>query len=166
MAVVAFAVTPADAFAHHRPDHDKGQQPPASDVDGDGISDTSDNCRYTYNPDQSDSDANGLGDACQAPPTDFDGDGVMDGSDNCYGTPNPDQVDSDGDGNGDACDQRPLLADDDYDVDGVPDSYDNCRSVPNPDQKDSDWDGIGDPCDTWPGGPGNIWCRIDPRACS
>ncbi len=36
----------------------------SSDSDGDGISDASDNCVYTYNPDQADCDGDGIGDAC------------------------------------------------------------------------------------------------------
>ena len=35
------------------------------DLDGDGICNDADNCRDTYNPDQADSDGNGIGDACQ-----------------------------------------------------------------------------------------------------
>lgn len=35
------------------------------DLDGDGICNNVDNCRNTYNPDQADSDGNGIGDACQ-----------------------------------------------------------------------------------------------------
>ena len=37
------------------------------DMDNDGIADDVDNCPETYNPDQSDSDGNGLGDACDQP---------------------------------------------------------------------------------------------------
>lgn len=37
----------------------------AGDLDGDGICNDVDNCRNTYNPDQADSDGNGIGDACQ-----------------------------------------------------------------------------------------------------
>ncbi len=37
---------------------------PDSDVDGDGVPDAQDNCPQVSNPDQSDSDANGVGDAC------------------------------------------------------------------------------------------------------
>lgn len=36
------------------------------DLDGDGICNNVDNCRNTYNPDQADSDGNGVGDACQS----------------------------------------------------------------------------------------------------
>ena len=35
------------------------------DLDGDDICNEIDNCRNTYNPDQADSDGNGIGDACQ-----------------------------------------------------------------------------------------------------
>ncbi len=39
------------------------------DSDGDGVSDATDNCINTFNPDQADADGNGVGDACQVPPT-------------------------------------------------------------------------------------------------
>jgi len=35
------------------------------DVDGDGIPDSSDNCPLVYNPDQADSNHDGVGDACE-----------------------------------------------------------------------------------------------------
>ena len=57
------------------------------DSDGDGIADTADNCRLTYNPDQADRDRDGVGDAC----------------DNCPLLANGNQTDTDGDGQGDAC---------------------------------------------------------------
>lgn len=109
VALASVAMMSTDAFAHHRPDHGKGTQPPVSDMDGDGIVDGSDNCPDNHNPDQADSDGNGVGDACTP---DYDGDGISDWSDNCYYTPNPDQSDIDGDGTGDACDPRPLVDDD------------------------------------------------------
>ena len=37
---------------------------PIKDADKDGIPDTMDNCPNVYNPDQKDSNANGVGDAC------------------------------------------------------------------------------------------------------
>ena len=85
-------------------------QPPVSDDiivahdrDSDGIVDTEDNCHFT-NPDQKDSDGDGLGDACDPDFIDTDNDGVVDTKDNCEIKFNPDQKDSDGDGLGDACD--------------------------------------------------------------
>lgn len=74
----------------------------SDDIDGDGIPDSEDNCPDTYNPDQTDSDGDGVGDACDDG-EDTDGDGIPDSEDNCPTTWNPGQEDSDGDGIGDAC---------------------------------------------------------------
>ena len=70
------------------------------DSDGDAISNADDNCPDTYNPDQSDTDLDGDGDACDP---DADDDGLLNEQDNCVLTVNPDQADSDNDGWGDAC---------------------------------------------------------------
>lgn len=110
------------------------------DADGDGVPDQWDNCINTPNPDQSDDDGDGEGDACESD-ADTDGDGVRDPDDNCVTTPNPGQGDYDGDGEGDACD-------DDIDGDGIPNDPDNCPLIPNPDQTDTDGDGVGDVCDS------------------
>jgi hypothetical protein len=74
------------------------------DTDGDGVRDVSDNCAAVANPDQTDTDGDGQGDACDA---DDDNDGLADGSDNCVLVPNPDQSNTDGDAHGDACDPTP-----------------------------------------------------------
>ncbi|TNE92827.1 MAG: carboxypeptidase regulatory-like domain-containing protein [Deltaproteobacteria bacterium] len=71
------------------------------DTDDDGTDDEDDNCVGVPNPDQTDTDGDGLGDACDG---DDDGDGTGDDDDNCD-VYNPDQADWDGDGIGDACDE-------------------------------------------------------------
>jgi hypothetical protein len=107
------------------------------DLDGDGVKDSQDNCIETPNPDQKDTDGDGIGDVCDE---DIDGDGVPNTRDNCPLIPNRDQKDTDNDGKGDVCDE-------DIDGDGVPNDRDNCPNNYNPDQADADRDGIGDACD-------------------
>jgi hypothetical protein len=71
------------------------------DTDGDGVDDSHDNCPTVANPDQKDTDGDGIGDACDK---DIDNDGILNGQDNCPTVANRDQHDDDGDGIGDACD--------------------------------------------------------------
>jgi Thrombospondin type 3 repeat len=71
------------------------------DTDGDGIDDSHDNCPSVQNPDQKDTDGDGIGDVCDK---DTDNDGILNGQDNCPTVANRDQHDDDGDGIGDACD--------------------------------------------------------------
>ena len=122
----------------------------APDEDGDGIADSEDNCPAIANASQADSDADGLGNACDATPNgDDDADGVDDLTDNCPGLANPDQADTDGDRLGDACDPTPNG---DRDGDGVDDLLDNCPDMANGSQTDTDTDGLGDACDPTPNG--------------
>ena len=114
------------------------------DRDRDGILNSSDNCPSVFNPDQVDTDKDGIGDACDTVNDDPDGDGIANVVDNCDNTPNPDQKDTDLDGIGDACDTNTII---DTDRDGVPDSRDNCPTVSNPTQADFNNNGIGDACD-------------------
>jgi uncharacterized repeat protein (TIGR01451 family) len=118
--------------------------PPPPDADGDGVSDDVDNCVDIANTDQTDTDGDGIGDACAPapPPPDADGDGVSDDVDNCPDIANADQLDTDGDGIGDACAPPPPLPD--ADGDGVSDDIDNCVNDANADQTDTD--GVGDAC--------------------
>jgi len=67
----------------------------ATDMDGDGVPDSSDNCPTVYNPDQANEDGDRFGDACDpcppfpdmVPPTDSDNDGVSDACDPRPSTP-------------------------------------------------------------------------------
>ncbi len=85
------------------------------DADGDGKSDTADNCPFAANRDQLDGDGDGVGNAC----------------DNCAAASNFNQLDTDGDGQGDSCDA-------DIDGDGVLNAADNCPAIPNHDQLRTD----------------------------
>jgi choice-of-anchor B domain-containing protein len=76
-----------------------------TDTDNDGVENTVDNCPETSNPNQADTDGDGIGDVCD----DFfdsDNDGIRDNEDNCPLITNPDQSDADNDGIGDACDAQ------------------------------------------------------------
>lgn len=80
---------------------DGNPTPVNTDMDGDGIANSIDNCESVANPDQLDTDSDGMGDACD---DDDDNDGVLDSLDNCPLTVNPDQLDDDNDGIGNVCD--------------------------------------------------------------
>ncbi|MBI5667966.1 MAG: thrombospondin type 3 repeat-containing protein [Chloroflexi bacterium] len=126
------------------------EPPPPPDYDEDGLADTVDNCPEVYSPDQTDTDGDGIGNACDPTPNgDSDSDGVDNAADNCPVIPNTDQLDTDGDRLGDACDPTPNG---DTDGDGVDNTLDNCAVNANPDQTDTDGDGIGDACDSTPTG--------------
>ena len=120
------------------------------DSDGDTIPDYLDNCPNVYNPDQKDSNGNGIGDACEEDNgekwVDTDGDTVPDHLDNCPTIYNPDQKDSNGNGIGDACEEDDGEEWIDTDGDTIPDHLDNCPTVYNPDQADFNNDGRGDAC--------------------
>jgi hypothetical protein len=117
-------------------DPDDGEGDACDDDDDDTILNTIDNCRDVPNVEQTNTDADALGNACDP---DDDGDGIEDGVDNCPLASNASQADADGDLLGDACD--------DDDGDGVPHSTDNCPGDPNTNQVDTDSDDLGDACD-------------------
>ena len=72
------------------------------DEDGDGVLDEADNCPLTSNPEQTDTDTDGAGDACD---DDDDGDGVPDEED-AFPLDSAESQDSDGDGLGDNADEE------------------------------------------------------------
>ncbi len=78
------------------------------DVDGDGVENEYDNCEKVSNPEQTDTDMDSLGDACDPDCSgDKDSDGTCDEIDNCPEDANEDQADADGDGMGNVCDFDP-----------------------------------------------------------
>ncbi len=79
-------------------------KPTPTDLDDDGVVDGSDNCPNAPNPDQTDSDSDGVGDVCDP---DDDDDTVADEDDNCPLVPNSRQEDVNEDGIGDACQTLP-----------------------------------------------------------
>ena len=97
---------------------------PVIDSDGDGIDDDSDNCLDIINATQTDTDNDGMGDACD---NDDDNDGLTDLEEVTLGS-NPLLVDTDNDGSGD--------------------KTDNCPITLNNSQTDTDNDGMGDACDS------------------
>jgi hypothetical protein len=112
------------------------------DADGDRVVNSEDNCPNNANPDQLDTDDNGVGDVCELSDVeDADADGIVDSLDNCPLVANADQLDTDADTFGNVCD-----LDDDADL--IVDTLDNCPLVANTDQLDTDNDLIGDVCDT------------------
>ncbi|AJQ97228.1 thrombospondin type 3 repeat-containing protein [Gynuella sunshinyii] len=112
------------------------------DSDSDGIADSVDNCPAVSNTDQTDTDGDLQGDACDP---DDDGDGVLDAAD-AFPLDASESIDTDGDGIGNNAD----IDDDNDDVLDADDAFplDAAESV------DTDSDGIGNNADTDDDGDG------------
>lgn len=106
------------------------------DYDNDWVPDETDNCKYRYNPNQSDIDWNWIWDMC----SDDDKDWIIWYYDNCINISNSDQKDINRNNVWDKCEF-------DKDSDWIYDSIDNCINTPNNEQLDSDRDNIWDKCD-------------------
>jgi len=143
---------------------------PVIDLDSDGWSDLLDNCPLTWNPSQTNSDSDVLGDACDPcifdSANDADSDGYCANVDNCPLVENRNQLDADGDSWGDACDRCLMDAANDSDGDGWCAGQDTCPLAYDPDQLDSDSDGIGNACDATPfPEPGEVAAGLAALAC-
>lgn len=166
-----------DAQAYFEAAQERGFTPDLdiNDLDGDAVFFVADNCPFDFNPDQTDSDNNGQGDACQDDTIpDLDGDGLMNFYDECPETfgPLPRGCPIENTDGGPALEvtplptptrvptrtPRPTLAPSptftptatripDGDGDGIPDARDNCIGTTNVGQNDADGDGAGDVCD-------------------
>jgi len=106
------------------------------DEDSDGYHDGIDNCIEVYNPDQSDTDSNGVGDVCE----DTDDETCIshndcDSTDKCYLNECISNI------------NWIVAGVRDRDYDGIINSEDNCQREYNPEQIDSDRDGEGDACE-------------------
>lgn len=106
------------------------------DFDNDWVEDEVDNCKYTYNPNQADTNWDWIWDVC----SDIDKDWIKWEYDNCPNIYNPDQKDINRNWVWDICEF-------DKDKDSIFDKLDNCINKYNPDQKDIDGDWIWDVCD-------------------
>ncbi|MFQ5766479.1 MAG: thrombospondin type 3 repeat-containing protein [Acidobacteriota bacterium] len=122
----------------------------ADDLDGDGIPDDQDNCPERENPDQRDTDGDGLGDACDP---DADGEEKEPPAPQETAAPAPSTSSTAGvpAGSGGAPVGEEagagLKGAQDPDGDGVTAAMDDCPGFYDPAQSDQDHDGVGDACD-------------------
>ncbi|MDG1662766.1 MAG: thrombospondin type 3 repeat-containing protein [Pseudomonadales bacterium] len=134
----------------------------AVDPDGDLVDSsnvlavTQDNCPAEANADQTNTDGDAQGDACDLfpndPDNDLDGDTISGHIDNCPVVANgpndaSNQLDDDNDNVGNVCDTFPNDPDNDIDGDTVSGEIDNCPTEPNTDQLNTDGDSEGNACD-------------------
>ncbi len=141
----------------------------SADTDKDGIGNNADNCPAVGNANQTNTDGDSQGNACDTDDdndglsdtdegtrgtnpllADTDSDTVNDGADNCGLLSNTDQLDTDRDNSGNVCDS-------DDDGDAVADASDNCPLVSNASQDDGNDNGVGDACEAAPANIAGFW---------
>ncbi|TLM65893.1 MAG: DUF1566 domain-containing protein [Deltaproteobacteria bacterium] len=119
-----------------------GSQPLPTDTDLDTVPDGSDNCPTIANPDQANSDADGMGDVCDPCPNDATN-MCMSHCSNAYLDYDETGIDCGG------MDCAPC-GNGDMDGDGIADFDDNCPTIANADQVNADGDYSGNVCDMCP----------------
>jgi hypothetical protein len=131
---------------------ENGTDPTSQDADGDGVTDSTDNCPFDYNPGQENTYGGPSGDACETDP-DPDRDGLSTIDETETWATDPNNPDSDGDGLTDGNEVNTQHTDPnnpDSDGDTLTDGDEVNNRHTNPTKADTDGDGFRDDVDAHP----------------